>query len=273
MELAEIVRGAERCADELATLLDERQLWIRSNSPVDPVIGAYLSRAFEIMNSILILAGRNRGHDCQVLARSALELFIELRYITNRDTWERSKRFAKFEAKEIVHARDKYIRRTAVDLSYIRNWEKFEEVAKEFPSAHHWEYRQRLKGGKAEVVPVKLREMAEEGEELDPTLGDIEWAYDFAYGIASDFVHPRPVGMRAHVAEARLTLRRSVGQDSWTETAVVLAVYSFSLSIKRAILFWDLKDLAEKHEQIVTETWVPIMHRLNASDLPALVHD
>jgi hypothetical protein len=50
-------------------------------------------------------------------------------------------------------------------------------------------------------VPVKIRAMVKEPEQLDHTLGDIGWAYDFAYGITSDFVHPRPVGMRAYVAD------------------------------------------------------------------------
>jgi hypothetical protein len=116
MEMTDITRGAERCADELAKLLDESELWMRSNCAIDVVIGAYLRRAFENLQSIIILAARSRGHDCQILARSALELFIELQYITNRDSWERAKRFPKFEAKEIVHARDKYSRRTTGNI-------------------------------------------------------------------------------------------------------------------------------------------------------------
>jgi len=171
-----------------------------------------------------------------------------------------------------VHARDKYSRRTTIDLSYIRDWQKLEVAAEAFPSAHHWEYRERLKNGRVEAVPVKVRAMVEEPEQLDPTLGDIGWAYDFAYGIASDFVHPRPVGMRAHVADpgGMLAIRSAIKQGRWAETAVVLGVYSFSLSVKRALLFWGLEQQAEKYEQIVNEHWLPIMHYLNGEDVQGL---
>jgi hypothetical protein len=55
MDIAEVTRAAQRCADELAKLVDESELWIRSNSALDPVIGAYLSRGFETLKSIIML--------------------------------------------------------------------------------------------------------------------------------------------------------------------------------------------------------------------------
>lgn len=51
--------------------------------------------------------------------------------------------------------------------------------------------------------------------EFEQEFGYVAWAYDFAYGTASDFVHPRPVGMRAHVTSpgARLKIDRTVDQQ------------------------------------------------------------
>jgi hypothetical protein len=80
--------------------------------------------------------------------------------------------------------------------------------------------------------------------------------------------------MRAHVTSpgARLKIQRAVDQARWTETALVLGVYSFSLSVKRALLFWHLEQQSERYEQVVNEHWMPVMHHLNSEDLQGVLH-
>jgi hypothetical protein len=253
-----LTKASDEFISGVENLVNEAGVWVRSHHPVDAVLCTFISRVFEVYRSVRLLAENDRGHDAQILARSALELFMELRYITNCDTWDRTYRFAEFEAKQLTKAqRDFQTHYPSYKPPDPHNLAKVQSTAARIPSFNYWEYRDVVKNGKSERIAINLREMVRERESLDSTLGDIQWAYDIAYAIASSFVHPRPLGLRAHFPKPQkvFQIATRTPQGKLGELAIVLTVFSLALIAKRIFLFWGLNNAAAQCDVLYQNTY------------------
>jgi hypothetical protein len=107
------------------------------------------------------------------LSRTLVDIFLSVRYISNKDTEKRAKKFAEYVAKtqeELIRLAHKHFR---AKTDHPKLDEKFAELAKDYNSAHRW-------------TEARIKEMALEPDsyEVDsqgsPTVHDFD--YEFVTG-------------------------------------------------------------------------------------------
>ncbi len=114
------------------------------------------------------------------LSRTLIDIFLTVRYISNKDTERRAKECVEYIAKtqeELIRLSHKHFPTKA---DHPKLGEKFSELAKAYKSAHRW-------------TGARIREMAlgPDSYEVDslgsPTVHDFD--YEFVYWQTSQFVH------------------------------------------------------------------------------------
>ena len=185
---------------------------------------ALYSKAITVAEAILVLLDAGFSDEAFGMTRTILDIFITLRYIANKDTDERAKRYAQYGAKssalwaEIVQF---YWPERAKPLP-----DRTKEVAATFPNPHRW-------SGKS------VRDMAYEPDtvEVDPKTGK-PFAHDVTYRIifawTSRYVHPTVDALKNHLVQAghdNFTVRSRNRQDMAHLAAVNVATYLSSTMI------------------------------------------
>jgi hypothetical protein len=154
---------------------------------------ALYSKCITVAEAVLALIDAGFGDEAFAMTRTLVDVFITLRFITNRDTDDRAKRYAHFTAKESEQwekvAREFWPQNPAPPLST-----ETKEIAATFPRPHKW-------SGKS------VWEMATEDDtfENDPSTGKPlvhSFAYRVVYRWTSLYVHPTVGALWNHLVQA-----------------------------------------------------------------------
>jgi hypothetical protein len=157
-------------------------------------------------------------------SRTLLDILFSVRYITNKDTEKRARKFVKYDARvraEWVNIIQKHLPKSAsrlgpLDASVL-------ETAKEFKSKAHWTGE----GGQARMMATEedTVELDEQGKGFKS-----EFDYDGLYFWTSHYVHATVAGIRGHscapgeVFKVRIRSRDEMecGRDALFLTVVTL---------------------------------------------------
>lgn len=185
---------------------------------------ALYSKAITVAEAILVLLDAGFSDEAFGMTRTLVDIFITLRYIANKDTDERAKRYAQYGAKssagwaEIVQS---YWPQKAQPLP-----ERTKQVAATFPNPHSW-------SGKT----VKDLFYEPDTVEVDPQTGK-PFVHDVAYRIiyrwTSRYVHPTVDALKNHLVQAgrdNFTVRSRNEQDMTYLAAFNVATYLSSAMI------------------------------------------
>jgi hypothetical protein len=154
---------------------------------------ALYSKCITVAEATLVLVDARFCDEAFAMTSTLVDVFITLRYITNKDTDERAKRYAEFTMKESEQwekvAQEFWPLNPVPPLS-----EKTRRVAAAYPSPRKW-------SGKS----VKEMCLEEDTFEIDPISGK-PLIHNFAYGVVyrwtSLYVHPTVGALWNHLVQA-----------------------------------------------------------------------
>jgi len=174
------------------------------------VILALLSKALTVSRSICALVDAGFPAEAFALSRTLIEIYFSVRYIGNKDTEARAKKYVDYHAR-VRQEWQNIIKKYYPDkpLAEIHLDDDILATAKEFKSKAHWTGQ----GGQAQMMALE-----EDSVELDDQgkPAKSEFDYDAIYFWTSHYVHATVAGIEAHAIEPGTVFR--VRARNWIDT-------------------------------------------------------
>jgi hypothetical protein len=181
--------------EKLENFIDESAFIPASHFYRSRVLLALLSKALTVSRALCALVEAGFFAEAFGMSRTLVDLFLSVRYIGNRDTEARAKKFADYFAK--AHEKwtgiieDYYPERK--DLPMPDFHDEAMKIAKEFKSGHQWTGL----GGQTKIMALE-----EDAYEFDPRGEGIKHDFDYnvIYWWTSQYVHGTVVSLQEHAA-------------------------------------------------------------------------
>ena len=204
--------------------LNETRYYPPVNSYRYMVALALYSKGITVAEATLALLDAGFSDEAFGLTRTLVDIFITLRYIANRDTDDRAKRYALFASKESAEWA-----KVAMDFWPGNAYPLDEDTkgrAATYPSPHKWS-------------GMHVKDMALEPDtvEIDPKTGKPavhDFAYRIIYRYTSLYVHPTIGALWNHLVHAgkdNFTVRSNNMNDMEYMAAFNLACYTVNTMI------------------------------------------
>jgi hypothetical protein len=187
------VNAAEPSASDVLALIQKLETFINEEKFIpalayfrSKVLLALISKSLTTGRAVCALVEAGFNGEAFGLSRTLIEIFLNVRHITNKDTEARAKRYAEFMAKtqeRLVRVASKHYPEKTPVLGT-----EFTELAKNYET-HRWS-------------EAKLREMAYEldsfevNEKGEPIIQDFD--YELIYWQTSEFVHASILSLFGH---------------------------------------------------------------------------
>jgi hypothetical protein len=178
----ELIQTSGIAARRLSRIFEKENIYV-SSVPLSVIPFMFLRKAFHVHEAVMTLCKAGMASEAYALSRIMVEMFIVLRWITNRDQNDRAKEYAFFVAKRKEYwakTLQRYYPNSLQSAEAQKHVDKlYSQYAAKYKSSIFWT-REKLKG------------MAEEPEELDtaPTAPKTAlWEYEIPYSMTSDHVH------------------------------------------------------------------------------------
>jgi hypothetical protein len=213
-------------------IIEDTHVYPRTGTWLDVTLGALLNRASNTVDSIAQLTEKDYAADADALSRIVVEIWIVVRWITNKDCHERAKRFGAFEGKLIQHAVEALKAHSPnLQIPQHTQHDAIVDAANQYRSHLYW--------------AGTVRSMAEEPDEQQVTpAGDpinLNWFYDIPYFMTSWRIHSNAMGVRELYPEWLAPIRLKSGSDvRLCEQALVLATNCLTLILIRVGDAWGL---------------------------------
>jgi hypothetical protein len=193
--------------ETLASFINAEEMYPRVIFHLDAVILALLSKALRVGQAICLLVEHGFTDEAFGLSRTLLEVSLTIRYITNKESYERARRFVEYYAKD--HAEwTRLIQKhyPASEPKYVPNHEELLEIATKYRSPHAWTGR----GDQTSAMALESDEW-----EKDDSGQPVVWEFDYEviYKWTSHFVHGTVVSLDAHALLPREPFKVFAGQD------------------------------------------------------------
>jgi hypothetical protein len=190
---------------KLETFINDEKFIPASNFFRSKVLLALMSKALTTGRAICLLVDAGFHGEAFGLSRTLIDIFFNVRYISNKDTEKRAKQFVEYIAKtqeELIRLSHKHYP-TKVDHPKLS--EGFAKLAKVYNSAHRW-------------TDARIKEMALEPDSYEvnevgsPTIHDFD--YEFVYWQTSQFVHATILSLGEHSTNhgEQFRIRPKVGE-------------------------------------------------------------
>ena len=182
----------------LEEFVNREEYYPARNSYRGIIVLALLSKALTVARAVCTLLDGGFPGEAFGLTRTLIDICFTVRYISNRDTETRAKRFAEFYAKDhegwgkIIK---KFYPTTSIaSIEATESHHEALEIAKTYKSAHQWT-----------GMGDQTRQMACEADsfEFDAAGNGItcEWDYEVIYKWTSFYVHSTVSAFKSHLAE------------------------------------------------------------------------
>ena len=181
-----------------------------------------LSKTLTVGRAICLLVDGGFAAEAFATSRTLIEIFLTVRYITNKDTEKRAERYVKYHARVRVEWKkiiEEHMPLTAKGLKAIDP--DVIEKAREFKSRGHWAEE----GVRAKMMAVEedTRETDKEGKGINS-----KFDYDALYFWTSQYVHATVDGIGGHACgpgeifriRARYADEKDLGNSALFNTAV-----------------------------------------------------
>jgi Family of unknown function (DUF5677) len=196
-----------RCfINKLVNLVDMSEIYPRTNLCLDRVLLALLSKGISVGRAVCALVEKDFPDEAFGLSRTLIDVFFTVRYITNRDSFQRSEKYAKFTLKESEgwnSLMQKYYGRPAGDDP--KRLEEILRAAKEYPNPISWTG----KGGNTKHMAME-EDSFETYQDTNIPL-TFEFTYEVVYKWTSYYVHPTASSLEAHIIERGEPFRVNAG--------------------------------------------------------------
>ena len=214
-------RQLRRAIRTIASFMNEQRYHPRGNVLLDRVVLALVSKALKVSQGVICLIDAGLPEEAFGLTRTLVEVALSLRFITNRYSERRARRFVRYVGKWKVQMMRRLEKLTVLDaagqsqLKYTKeelrrrmpDYKLMLKWARAYPSssAAHWSqarYGKKGKKGRSSTT----RTLAEEADGHEKVNGArINWQFDYewVYSWTSQFVHATGACMESHVVEPR----------------------------------------------------------------------
>jgi uncharacterized protein DUF5677 len=156
------------------------------------VILPLLSKALTVGRAVCVLIDGGFPAEAFATSRTLIEIFFYMRYITNKDTEKRARKYVKYYARVRVEWRNIIEKYFPKRLPHLRTLDtSVLKVAKEFKSKAHWT------GERGQAKLMALEEDTVEVDELGQPF-KTEFDYETLYFWTSHYVHATIEGIRGH---------------------------------------------------------------------------
>lgn len=210
-------REMKRVLRKIVAFIDNQTLYPRGNVLLDNVVLAHVSKALHVAQSIMALIDAGFPEEAFGLSRTMVEIALNLRYITNRNSEQRAKRFAHYIARwkmELMRRSLKHFYKTDANGNWVldaqgekipnytkadfrnmvdrRKYAAYVKAARKYPKRTSWTDT----GNKASKGGAWMIAMEPDKYELVNGVPlKQEFDYDWMYFWTSQYVHATVVSM------------------------------------------------------------------------------
>lgn len=242
MSILRLTRATLLIALRVERLFTAKQLYLRRTTDSDITLAALLRSSCRTSHAIVSLARAGHGASALGLSRSMVEFWITIRWLTNKDTDSRAKKFTGFNSKlreRIIQLIDEYY--PSVDLEQYRGNRHHDLQAMEYPKWDTW--------------GPGIRAMATEVEVFQDDLVGVtssKFAYDIAFFVSSYYLHPTSLGVNHHYLQPGETFNFEAQstEEELSKQALFFTAQSLVQSALRIGLFWGTET-----EEAVLSVW------------------
>lgn len=240
-------RFLKRTVKSISSFLNEQRYYPRTNVMLDRVVLALVSKAMKVAQGVICLIEAGLADEAFGLSRTLVEIGFSLRFITNRYSERRARRFVHYVGKWKIQMMRRLEGQTTVDAAgrsqpkyteaqlreMMPDYELMLKWAREYPKSPgaHWSQARYGKNGKKGKAS-NARALALEADGQEKVNGArVNWQFDYewVYSWTSQYVHATAACMDAHVTEPleafRVQIaphRSSVGDSAVFNTALYL---------------------------------------------------
>lgn len=178
--------------------LNARRVFPRTDVALDRVLLALLSKSLRVASAIAVLVNAGFAEEAFGLSRTLLETAFTVRYITNRDSISRARRYVDYLAKDYADWM-RLVAKHYPDARPPRNQdhEEMMETARAFNSPHSWTGL----GGQTKEMAMELV--------AEPEEPGARWEFDYeaVYKWTSHYVHVTSPALERHFCAPREAFR------------------------------------------------------------------
>ena len=209
-------REMKRLLQKIVTFIDNQALYPRGHVFLDKIVLAHVSKALNVAQSIMTLIEAGFPEEAFGVSRTMVEIALNLRFITNRNSEQRAKRFVHYIARwkmELMRRALKHFYRTDARGNWVldakgeripnytkadfrrmlnKKYAVYGKLARKYPKRTSWTDT----GNKASKGGVWM--MAMEPDRYESVNGvPLKWEfdYDWMYFWTSQYVHATVVSM------------------------------------------------------------------------------
>jgi hypothetical protein len=265
-------REMKRLLRKIVIFIDNQNLYPRGHVFLDKVVLAHVSKSLNVAQSIMALIDAGFPEEAFGMSRTMVEIAFNLRFITNRNSEQRAKRFVHYLSRwkmELMRRALKHFYRMDANGNWVldaegeripshtkaelrqmlKQYEMHAKIARKFPKGTSWTDtgRKKSRGG--------ARMMAMEPDKYESVNGVPmiwEFDYDWMYFWTSQYVHATAVSMDAGHATRptnRFVVRKPF-QDA--QSNADMAVFNTAVELNK-ILVMAFRALGNQYPSAISE--------------------
>jgi hypothetical protein len=245
----------KRLIRKIKVFFDKERYHARRTVHLDQVVLAHVSKSIKVAEAVVSLVDAGFSDEAFGLSRTMVEIALNLRFITNRYSERRAKRFADYIARWKVELERRTLKHmfkkdekgndikdkkgnkiplyTKKQLrAMMKHYKRYAKVARKFPNRTSWTEtpnRRASKGG-----AWMMANEPDTQETLEGVPYKWEFDYDWIYFWTSQYVHATALSVDAHAVRPGepFFIKGSQKDDSTAGTAVFnVAVYLWKILV------------------------------------------
>jgi hypothetical protein len=214
-------REIKRAVQRIKLFLNKKRYHPRRNVLLDMVVFGLVSKAVRVAQAAVCLIDAGLAEEAFGLSRTLVEIALSLRFITNRYSERRARRFAFYAAKWKMQLMRRMLTLTSADgkpkhtkaelRKLIPDYKLMVKFARPFPKSPSAHWSQPRKGKQS-----NSRTLAFEADGHEKLNGKpVDWAFDYEwiYAWTSQYVHATAACMESHFTVPREVFRIHVAPD------------------------------------------------------------
>jgi hypothetical protein len=249
-------RDIKRIIRKVQVFFENKRYYPRGNVFLDKVVLAHVSKSLNVAQSVMCLVDAGFPDEAFGLSRTMVEIALNLRFITNRYSERRAKRFVHYlsrwtmelvrrslkhfyvldaEGKPVLDRKgNKIPQHTKAQLrQLVRGYKRHIEIARKYPNRTSWTETRNRKASRGGAWMMAME--PDKYEFINGVPLKWEFDYDWMYFWTSQYVHATAVSMDAHATSPRHPF--SVREASkGGEANADMAVFNSAVQLNKILL-------------------------------------
>lgn len=232
--------------DLIQSFFDKQRYYPRGNVFLDKVVLVHVSKSLTVARAVLSLIDAGFPEEAFGLSRTLVEIALNLRFITNKHSERRAKRFVHYYAKwkmELIRRTLKHFSRDEKDgrptyskaelRKMLADYKTIATLARKFPNRTSWTETQNRKASRGGAW--MMAQEPDKHEKVDGKPYKWEFDYDWIYFWTSQYVHATVISMEAHATFPREAFSIHIAPQRGQHTAD-LGAFNTALYLQKMLV-------------------------------------